>query len=71
MTITSIKTLLPLIFVFVVFALVFIPLFKQETKFFKGLKALEEQDKKIQEMDDKQNNKGEYNDFTDGHLYQK
>ena len=49
---------------------VFIPLFKQKIKFFKGLKALEAQDKKIKEMDDKQNNNGEYNDFTDGHLYQ-
>ena len=68
---TTLIEVFPIILLVVVVAIIFVPLFKQEIKFFKGLKALEAQDKKIQEMDDKQKNNVEYNDFTDGHLYQK
>lgn len=62
--------ILPIFLGVTVSLIFFVPIIKQQTKFFKGLKALEAQDKKIKEMDDKQNNNGEYNDFTDGHLYQ-
>ena len=49
----------------------FIPIIKQKIILFKDLKSLEAQDQKLEKMANKQNGSGKYDDFTEGHLYQK
>ena len=64
---TSIGALLLTIFIIAIVAILFI---LQGIKLNKKEALLKEQDKKLQEMINKQNEKNKYDDFTDGHLYQ-
>ena len=61
--------ILPIVII-VIAAFVFIPYFIQRIKLSKEKRTLEEQDKKLKEMTEKQKNSDKYDDFTDGHLYQ-
>ncbi|PKG52840.1 hypothetical protein SAMN05443431_10359 [Olleya namhaensis] len=54
-------------FVFVIFCAL---LGSQKIKMRKNQIALDEENKKIEALLNKQNNSNDYNDFTDGHLYQ-
>lgn len=53
-----------------VFIFVCVLLGSQKIKMRKNQIALDEENKKIEALLNKQNNSNDYNDFTDGHLYQ-
>ena len=52
------------------FVFVCVLLASQKIKIRKNTIALDEENKKIEALLNKQNNSNDYNDFTDGHLYQ-
>ncbi|WP_290698181.1 hypothetical protein [Lacinutrix sp.] len=65
-----ISTNILLIAAIALFVIIYTPLFLQRIKLSKERKTLDAQDKKIREMNNKQNGDKKYKDFTDGHMYQ-
>lgn len=58
------------ILIAIIFIIILIPLFRDRIKLSKNQKLLDEQDKKLKEIADKQKDSEKYKDFTDGHMYQ-